>query len=60
MYWKLRITAIMLLLLCGLARPTLAGLAEDQYAVAAHHYSNARWELAVEEFTAVSAGVSGS
>ncbi len=29
----------------------LAGLAEEQYTIAAHHYSNARWKLAVEEFT---------
>ncbi len=51
MYWKLRFIAITFLLLFGLVQPTLAGPAEDQYAVAAHHYTNARWELAVEEFT---------
>ena len=51
MYWKLRTQAIMALLILGLARPTLAGLAEDQYAIAAHHYTNSRWEFAVEEFT---------
>ncbi|MGM0489443.1 MAG: tetratricopeptide repeat protein [Planctomycetota bacterium] len=51
MYWILRLRAITILLLCGLAQPALAGLADDQYAVAAHHYAKARWELAIEEFT---------
>ncbi len=51
MYWKLRTEAITILLILVLGRSTLAGLAEDQYAVAAHHYSSARWDLAVDEFT---------
>ena len=52
MYWmlRLRLRACAILLLLGFAQPALAGLAEDEYAVAAHHYANARWELAVEEF----------
>ncbi len=51
MYWKLRTEAITILLILGLTRATLAGLAEDQYAVASHHYTSARWDLAVDEFT---------
>lgn len=46
----LRLGAMTTFLLLGFAPPTLAGVAEGQYAVAAHHYANARWELAVEEF----------
>ncbi len=38
-------------LLWGLSTPVFAGPADDQYAIAAQHYSRARWELAVEEFT---------
>jgi TolA-binding protein len=40
------------LLLAGLlfAVPALAGEADDQYAVAAGHYSRGRWQLAVDEF----------
>ena len=33
-----------------LASPALAGPADDQYAVAAGHYSRKLWKLAVEEF----------
>ncbi len=51
MYVRLRTEVIMILLFLGLGRPALAGLAEDQYAVAADHYTHARWELAVDEFT---------
>lgn len=50
MYWKLRLSVITALLLAGSTPSLLAGMAEDQYAVAAHHYGNARWKLAVEEF----------
>ncbi len=39
-----------LLLWC--APPVRAEVAEDRYAVAAQHYGAARWELAIEEFTA--------
>jgi TolA-binding protein len=51
MYRILRITALTALLISGLVRPTWGGLAEDQYAIAAHHYSQQRWEFAVAEFT---------
>jgi TolA-binding protein len=50
MYWKLRLPVITLLLLFVVASPSWAGLAEDQYAIAAHHYASARWAMAVEEF----------
>lgn len=54
MYWKLRtIPVACALLLSWYALTARADLAEDQYTVAAHHYSAARWQLAIEEFTAL-------
>ena len=54
MYWKLRtIPVACALLLSWYALTARADQAEDQYTVAAHHYSAARWQLAIEEFTAL-------
>ena len=52
MYRNLRTTLVVCaLLLSWCALTARADLAENQYSVAAHHYSAVRWELAVEEFT---------
>jgi TolA-binding protein len=39
-----------LILVCGMTANAFASLADDQYAIAARHYSNSRWQLAVDEF----------
>jgi cellulose synthase operon protein C len=53
MYWNLQIWSVLCALVLTWCPPTVcADTAEDQYAVAARHYSAARWELAVEEFRA--------
>ncbi len=49
MYVKLRLMAILLWMLCASAS-VRADVAEDQYAVAALHYSRSRWQMAVDEF----------
>jgi len=50
MYGTLRLTVIATLCLIALPQTVRGQMAGDQYAVAAHHYANARWPLAVEEF----------
>lgn len=42
--------AVLLLAVASAAAPTRADEADDRYAVAAGHYSQGRWELAVTEF----------
>jgi TolA-binding protein len=51
MYRKRTFHLMVSVLLFGFTTSLFAGAADDQYAVAARHYSRARWELAVDEFT---------
>ena len=45
-----RRTAVIAILCLAYAGPAWAGPADDQYAVAAAHYSHGRWQLAAAEF----------
>lgn len=51
-----RLLPATILTLVVAVRAAVAGPGDDQYAVAAGHYSQSRWELAVEEFTTFLAG----
>ncbi len=48
-----RIVFPLLISFLSIQRPSWAGEADDQYAVAAGHYAAKRWQLAVDEFRAL-------
>ena len=50
MSFAFRPFSIVLSLALGAAAPLLADEADDQYAVAAGHYAQGRWQMAVDEF----------
>ena len=46
---RLASIAVSLLVAALMSEPAFCGLAEDQYTLAARHYSLGRWQLAAQE-----------